>query len=171
MKNFIFEKIIDAINSLPQNNISVENIIEYIDFNQKIRIAKNEIIDSIKETDYKKINYQAKLYLVKIVLNNFYDNQIRKQFENEEQEFNENKNIKNIIKEIIIDAHNDKNITENEKAVIIGNSIILLAENTGCVEDAKIAENILNELFEKYKIITQKDIDVFYKNAAIGRWL
>jgi hypothetical protein len=170
--NLILEKIImDAINNLPQNNISVESIIEYIDFNEKIGITKNEIIDSIKEMKYKKINYQIKFYFVKILLNNFYDDQIGKQFENDEHEFNENKNIKNIIKEIIIEAHNDKDITENEKADIIGNFIILLAENTGCVEDTRIAENILNELFEKYKIITQKDVDVFYKNASIGRWL
>jgi hypothetical protein len=172
MKNLILEKIImDAINNLPQNNISVESIIEYIDFYEKIGITRNEIIDSIKEMIYKKINYQIKIYFVKILLNNFYDDQIEKQFENAEHEFNENKNIKNIIKEIIIEAHNDKDITENEKADIIGNSIILLAENTGCVEDTKIAENILNELFENYKIITQKDVDVFYKNVSIGRWL
>jgi hypothetical protein len=48
---------------------------------------------------------------------------------------------------------------------------ILLDKNTGCVEDTKIAKEIFDELFEKYKIITQKDIDIFYENVSIGRWL
>jgi hypothetical protein len=172
MKNLNSEEMItEAINNLPKNNISMEGISEYIDFHKKIGITKTEIIDFIKGLKQKGINYRNKLNLIKILLDNFYENQIAGKFENEEQEFNENKNIKTIIKEIIITVYNDKNISENEKIIIIRNFLILLAENTGCVEDTKIDKEIFDDLFEKYKIITQKDIDIFYENASIGRWL
>jgi hypothetical protein len=170
MKNLNLDEIItEAINNFPENNISLEGIIEYIDFYKKIGITKTEIIDFIRGVKNKRMNYKNKLDLIKILLDNFYENQIAKKFENEEQEFNENKNIKTIIKEIIITVYNDKNIIENEKIIIIRNFLILLAENTGCVEDTRIAKEILNELFEKYKIITQKDIDIFYENSSMGR--
>jgi hypothetical protein len=161
----------EAINNFPENSISLEGITEYTDFYKKIGIKKTEIIDSIRGVKNKGINYQNKLDLITILLNNFYENQITEKFENEEHEFNENKNIKTIIKEIIIEVYNDKNIIGNEKIIIIRNFLILLAENTICVEDTRIAKEILDELFEKYKIITQKDIDIFYENSSMGRWL
>jgi hypothetical protein len=172
MKNLNLDEIItEAINNFSKNNISLEGIIEYIDFYKKIEITKTEIIDFIRGVKNKGMNYQNKLDLIKVLLDNFYENQIAEKFENEEQEFNENKNIKTIIKEIIIAVYNDKNIIENERIIIIRNFLILLAENTGCVEDTRIAKEILDELFEKYKIITQKDIDIFYENSSMGRWL
>jgi hypothetical protein len=145
MENLIFENaIIEAINNLPKDNISIETIIEYIDFNKKINVTKDEIIDLIKKVKYEKLNYKNRLDLINILLNDFYDNQIKKQFKSEEQEFNENKIIRNIIKEIIIAVYNDRNISKKEQKIIIKNSLLLLSENTGCVEDTKIAEYILD---------------------------
>jgi hypothetical protein len=117
------------------------------------------------------MNYKNKLNSIKELLDNYYENQIAGKFENEEQEFNENKNTKNIIKEIIIEAYNDKKMRKIDKLILIRDFIILLAENTGCVDDLIIAKEILDELFKKYKIITRKDIAIFYENVSTGRWL
>jgi len=90
----------------------------------------------------------------------------------EKDPFNEqtNKFIKNKIRELIISKYETKKMSETEKQTIINASLKLLAENTGCVEDCEIAEVILEDLFEKRKIINQKDIDDFYNNSAIRRW-
>jgi hypothetical protein len=172
MGNFVLENnIINALNNLSQNNISLGNIIEYIDYHQKIKYTKDEVVSFIKNIGYDKLNYENIFNIIVILLDNYYENLCEKRFKNEGDDFNENMNIKNTIKELIISANNDKNLLGNKKEDITKKLLIILAENTGCVEDTKIAENILNELYDKYNIITKSDIDDFYKNAAIGRWL
>jgi hypothetical protein len=77
--------------------------------------------------------------------------------------------VKNSIKELIIKTRNDISLTEDKKQMIINDSLKLLAENTGCVEDCIISEKILNELRDK-DIIKQNDIDYYNSNENTGRW-
>ena len=87
----------------------------------------------------------------------------------EEGSFNENLKIKNLIKDLIIKTKEDIFITENDKYLIKNEALKLLAENTGCVEDCKISEIILEELKNK-QIIDKNYIDYYYSHENTGRW-
>jgi hypothetical protein len=88
---------------------------------------------------------------------------------NKDEDYGRNLNIKNRIKELIIKAKNDISLAEDKKQMIINDLLKFLAENTGCVEDCIISENILKELKDN-NIITQNDIDYYNSNENIGRW-
>ena len=108
-------------------------------------------------------NYSIELNKIEHFLSEYYEN----------DPFNEQKNrfIKNKIKNLIIVAHDDTTVPEEDKQTVINAALTLLAENTGCVEDCEISETILHDLYDDLKIITQKDIDDFYKNSPANRWL
>jgi len=105
----------------------------------------------------------SELAKVEQLLNEYYEN----------EPFNEQKNkfIKNRIKELIILAYEDASLSETDKQASIDKALILLAEHTGCGEDYQIAQAILDDLYDQRKIINQKNIDDFYANSPIGRWL
>ena len=107
--------------------------------------------------------YKFELEKIEQFLGEYYEN----------DPFNEqtNRAIKNKIKELIIVAHDDTTLSGAEKQTVINAALTLLAENTGCVEDCEILESIFHELFDKRKIINQKDIDDLYKNSPVNRWL
>jgi uncharacterized protein YoaH (UPF0181 family) len=83
----------------------------------------------------------------------------------------ENETIKNKIKEFIVSIHEETTLTKTKKQTAINKALKLLAENTGCGEDLEIAQTILHDLQNERKIISQKDIDNFYSNSSINRWL
>jgi DNA-directed RNA polymerase beta' subunit len=113
--------------------------------------------------------YQNKINEINILLNDYYEKERNNFFVNGEDNYKENLKIKNNIKELIINVVVNISISEIEKQSIKNELLKLLAENTGCVEDCKIAEIILNGLKEK-KIINQNEINYFYSNENIGRW-
>ncbi|MFK7050544.1 hypothetical protein FLACOL_00238 [Flavobacterium columnare] len=82
-------------------------------------------------------------------------------FEDNTDDYNENKRIKNKLKDYILN-----NFSDNKK---VREALYLLANHTGCAEDSEIAEEILDYLFEN-KIITQNEIDFFYSNSNLKRW-
>jgi hypothetical protein len=82
-------------------------------------------------------------------------------FENEEDDYNYNKTIKNKLKDIMINAKNNN--------IVIEKALSVLAESTGCAEDQEIAEEIVNYLFEN-KFINDIQLDLFYNNIGTGRW-
>ena len=79
--------------------------------------------------------------------------------------------IQQRIKKLIILAHEDSALSDTEKQAFNSAALKLLAENTGCAEEAEIVEGILDDLFYERQIINQKDVDDFYAAAAIARWL
>jgi len=107
--------------------------------------------------------YMVELETIKQLLDEYYkSNSLDKQT---------NETIKNKIKELIIFAHEDTALKETDKQTVISTALTLLAENTGCVEDCEIAETIFRDLFNKRKIISQKEINNFYENSPVNRWL
>ena len=113
--------------------------------------------------------YENKINEINNLLKNYYEDERNGKFLNNEDDYNENLKIKNKIKELIIDVNNDDNIFENEKQSLKNKILKLLGENTGCVEDCKIAEIILKELIEK-NIINQNNVDYYNSNENTGRW-
>ena len=112
--------------------------------------------------------YQNIIEEINILFDN-YNKELRNNIFENEEDFNENLNIKTKIKNIIIIVNNDNTLSNTEKNIIVNNLIKLMAENTGCVEDSKITENILNDLKNK-GIIRKENIEYFYENENIGRW-
>jgi len=84
---------------------------------------------------------------------------------------NNNEPIPQRIKKLIILAHEDSTLSDTEKQAFKTAALKLLAENTGCAEEAEIADIILDELWDERKIINKNDVDYFYAHAAIARWL
>ncbi len=101
--------------------------------------------------------FLEKLRVIENQLNEYY----QMFFENEREDYNYNKLLKNRLKELVISQKgNEKNI----------NSILLvLAKNTGCVEDEKIAEEIIDYLYEN-KYINSENMSIFYDNKSTNRW-
>jgi 6-pyruvoyl-tetrahydropterin synthase len=121
-----------------------------------------------------KINMSEQIYYDEInrintLLNEYYKN-YQKNYLNINEDFNENLKIKNNIKDLIIEIRNNTSLTENNKQLIINELLKLLAENTGCVEDCKISEVILDELKDR-KIIDKNNIEYYYFNENTGRWI
>ena len=110
-----------------------------------------------------KKKYMVELEKIEQLLNEYYENNpLNKQT---------NETIKNKIKDLIIIVHEDTMLSETDKQTFISTALTLLAENTGCVEDCEIAETIFRDLFDKRKIISQTEIDDFYENSPVNRWL
>ena len=109
--------------------------------------------------------YKKELDSINILLNEYY----KKSYINEEDSYYENLNIKNSIKNLIIKIYYDIKLSENKKNERINETLKLLAENTGCDEDCKIAEKILKDLSNK-GIIKQKSIEYYYEHENTGRW-
>jgi hypothetical protein len=112
--------------------------------------------------------YYEEINRINALLNEYYKN-YQKNYINGNEDFNENLKIKNNIKDLIIKIRNDASLTENNKQLIINESLKLLAENTGCAEDCKISEIILNEL-EDRQIIDKNNIEYYFSNENTGRW-
>lgn len=83
-------------------------------------------------------------------------------FDDEGEDYNYNKQLKNKLKKIILNSKND--------SIIIEKALLVLAKSTGCAEDQEIAEEIINYLFEN-KIINSHQLGVFYDNLGTNRWL
>lgn len=83
-------------------------------------------------------------------------------FENDNEDYNYNKMLKNKLKEIIINSKN--------KISVVEKALLALPKSTGCAEDQEIAEDIINYLFEN-KIINSSQLDLFYNNLGTNRWL
>lgn len=83
-------------------------------------------------------------------------------FENEIEDYEYNKKLKQKLKDVIIENKNDSSIIEK--------ALLVLAETTGCAEDHKIAEEIMDSLF-KLGIINNEQLNFYYNNVATGRWL
>jgi hypothetical protein len=83
----------------------------------------------------------------------------------------ENETIKNKIKAFIISTHENTTLSETEKRTVISKALKLLSKNTGNAEDLEIAQTILHDLQNERRIISKKDIDNFYSNSPINRWL
>ena len=81
-------------------------------------------------------------------------------FNNDEEDYIYNKQLKNKLKAVIINSKSNN---------VIDKALDVLAESTGCAEDLQIAEDILNELFEN-KVIDKNQFDTFYKNVGTNRW-
>ncbi len=81
-------------------------------------------------------------------------------FNNDEEDYIYNKQLKNKLKAVIINSKSNN---------VIDKALEVLAESTGCAEDLQIAEDILNELFEN-KVIDKNQFDTFYKNVGTNRW-
>lgn len=83
-------------------------------------------------------------------------------FENEKDDYNFNKSIKESLKQIIVesDSQNDK---VKEQALLV------LAQSSGCAEDQEIAEEIIDDLFDN-KLINNRQLDYFYENLGTKRW-
>lgn len=96
---------------------------------------------------------------------------LKKYYDSNSEDEQANEGIKNKIKELIIAVHEETAFSETEKQKAISSAMTLLSENTGCAEDYEIAEAILHELFDERKIINQKNIDDFYGNSPINRWM
>jgi hypothetical protein len=115
--------------------------------------------------------YYEEINRIHTLLNEYYKDYQKKYLTIHENEyFNENLKIKNNIKELVIKIKNDASLTENNKQLVINESLKLLAENTGCVEDCKISEIILNELKDR-QIIDENNIEHYYSNENTGRWI
>lgn len=82
-------------------------------------------------------------------------------FDNDNEDYNYNKMLKNKLKEIIVNSKNN--------IIIIEKALLVLAKSTGCAEDQEIAEEIINYLFEN-KIINNNQLDLFYDNLGTNRW-
>jgi hypothetical protein len=113
--------------------------------------------------------YENKINEINNLLNSYYEKERNRQFSNSEENYNKNLKIKIKIKELIINANDNTIISEKEKQILKNKLLKLLAENTGCVEDCKIAEHILKELV-KENIINQNNVDYYYSNENTGRW-
>jgi tRNA U34 5-carboxymethylaminomethyl modifying GTPase MnmE/TrmE len=113
-----------------------------------------------------KIDYQSEIDKIRNSLKNYYN----KQFKSEEEEYIENKKVKEQIKKLIIQVYNDSNLSEADRGYTIKVGVELLAKNTGCAEDAEIAEDILDCLFDDMKILCQEDVDNFYEQYSCRRW-
>jgi hypothetical protein len=113
--------------------------------------------------------YYEKINRIKTLLNEYYKN-YQKKYSGINDDFNENLKIKNNIKELIIEIKNDASLAEKNKQLIINESLKLLAENTGCAEDCKISEIILDELKDK-QVIDDNNIEYYYSNENTGRWI
>jgi len=113
--------------------------------------------------------YKKKINEIKTFLSNYYENERKGKFINDEENYKENLRIKNIIKELLINLSRNISISEPQKQLQKNEIIKLLAENTGCVDDCKISKIIINELLEK-NAINQSDLDYYYLNENTGRW-
>ncbi len=107
------------------------------------------------------LKYFNELQVIHDNINAFYD----KLFDSEEEEYNYNYQTKNQIK-ILLEKYSEQK--KLSKLYII-EALLLLAFNTGCVEDEIISEKILNELYNS-KIICAEDIEIFNKFKASNRW-
>jgi hypothetical protein len=108
-------------------------------------------------------------------------NQIKEEIDNyqnmppltdEEESYKKNKALKNKLKsfiEKVIKAFESNTINVQEKNDLITKALIVLAESTGCAEDLEIADNILDDLYEK-EYISATDLNTFKENANTGRW-
>lgn len=113
-----------------------------------------------------KIDYRSEIDKIRNSLNNYYN----EQFKSEEEEYIENKKVKEQIKKLIIQVYNDRTLSEADRGYIIKVAVELLAKNTGCAEDEEIAEDILDSLFYDMKILSQENIDNFYEQYSCRRW-
>ena len=86
-----------------------------------------------------------------------------------EEERNNNLEIKSSISHFIFSVSENKNIAENDVALLINEAIIVLAEQSGCQEDLEISEEILADL-ESKGIIDQSHYDLFYNKSSSSRW-
>ena len=118
-----------------------------------------------------KNKYRKEIIQIYENLNKYYKN-FRDNYPNinEDEEFNKNKQIKNNIKEKIITINNDITLSKKEKCNTINEFLRLLAENTGCIEDYQISNEILSEL-ENQNIINQDNINYYSKYENMGRWI
>lgn len=117
-----------------------------------------------------KIDYGSEIDKIRDSLKNYYKNYYNEQFKTEEEDYIENKKVKEQIKKLIIQVYNDSTLSEADRRYIIKVAVELLAKNTGCVEDAEIAEDILDCLFDDMKILSQEDVDNFYEQYSCRRW-
>ncbi|MCC9070023.1 hypothetical protein LNQ49_00195 [Flavobacterium sp. F-65] len=83
-------------------------------------------------------------------------------FDNDSEDYNYNKMLKNKLKEIIISSRDNNTIIEK--------ALFVLAKSTGCSEDQEIADDIVGYLFEN-KIINNNQLKLFYDNLGTNRWL
>lgn len=83
-------------------------------------------------------------------------------FDNDNEDYNYNKTLKNKLKEVIINSKTN--------SVVIQKALLVLAKSTGCTQDHEIAEDIINYLLEN-KIINNNQLDLFYDNLGTNRWL
>ena len=118
-----------------------------------------------------KNKYRKEIIQIYEKLNEYYKN-FRDNYQNinEDEEFIKNKQIKNIIKEKIITINNDKTLSKKEIYNSINEFLRLLAENTGCMEDYQISNEILSEL-ENKNIINKDNINYYSKYENMGRWI
>lgn len=107
------------------------------------------------------MNFFSELQIIEDSINSYYD----MSFSSEEEEYLCNLKIKSQIKELVEKCFKE---TKLKKLYTI-EAILLLAFNTGCVEDEIIAQNILKEL-NNSKIICEEDIEIFNKFKATNRW-
>ncbi|GAB0170622.1 hypothetical protein LSPCS325_40590 [Lysinibacillus sp. CTST325] len=117
-----------------------------------------------------KIDYRSEIDKIRNSLKNYYENYYNNQFKSEEEDYIENKKVKEQIKKLIIQVYNDSTLSEADRGYLIKVAVELLAKNTGCVEDAEIAEDILDSLFNDMKILSQEDIGNFYEQYSCRRW-
>ncbi|MEK4171407.1 hypothetical protein MHI22_07520 [Lysinibacillus sp. FSL L8-0312] len=113
-----------------------------------------------------KIDYRSEIDKIRSSLKNYYN----KQFKSEEEDYIENKKIKEQIKKLIIQVYNDRTLSKTDRGYLVKVGVELLANNTGCAEDVEIAEDILDSLFYDMKILSQEDIDNFYEQYLCKRW-
>ena len=113
-----------------------------------------------------KIDYRSEINKIRNSLKNYYN----EQFKSEEEEYIENKKVKEQIKKLIIQVYNDITLSEADREYLIKVGVELLAKNTGCAEDLEIAEEILDSLFDDMKILSQENSDNFYEQYLCKRW-
>ncbi|AIM36925.1 hypothetical protein KO02_09640 [Sphingobacterium sp. ML3W] len=83
-------------------------------------------------------------------------------FDGDIDDYNYNKMLKNQLKEVIMNSKNN--------SIIVEKALLVLAKATGCAEDQEIAKEIIDYLFEN-KIISNKELNLFYDNLGTNRWL
>jgi tRNA U34 5-carboxymethylaminomethyl modifying GTPase MnmE/TrmE len=91
-------------------------------------------------------------------------------FASSEQEYETNKLNKEQIGQLLIRIKEARDLSGPEQKHLVTEALKLLAENTGCVEDSEIAEEILDHLFFEVKVINEIEIDQFYEFSANRRW-
>ena len=83
-------------------------------------------------------------------------------FENEKDDYNFNKSIKESLKQMILES-GSQNDRVKEQALLV------FAQSSGCAEDQEIAEEIIDDLFDN-KLINNRQLDYFYENLGTKRW-